>query len=394
MDCLKDNRATIRSSHCNLEVLSTQLTIVCRIATDDLLLHSQESDKRQLYQGSNSHCGSSNYRVLLIQFPLPNFALAEKGEKPVEFKATCVIALAVAFRALPMVAQEVSTVNLSSPITTFSYGFTNISGIRELSSGTVIVLDAGESVLYVIESNWETFHQIGREGAGPGEYRNPSKLFALPRDSSAALDEFNVRMLVITPEARPGDFLNPSGQAGTGESGHETIRYSLFGGRLLPAQASDGRGFFYAQGHNVVPNDDGVLVPADSAALERWTIESPKRDTVGFIPVEIKPGSRVFQGQVGRPVPRRPRAFVEIAQWDVSPDGRVAVVTHNPYRVTFYSTDGEIVVGPPIDYERIRVSRDHKREWREERQETRVALVIDSDGQRGAVNFTPRVVEP
>ena len=82
-------------------------------------------------------------------------------------------------------AQSVPAVRLSEAEATFHYGFTHVTGIRELRDGRVIVLDSTFGTVQVIDAAWLSLDQIGRRGAGPREYISPHRLFALPGDSSA-----------------------------------------------------------------------------------------------------------------------------------------------------------------------------------------------------------------
>jgi hypothetical protein len=75
--------------------------------------------------------------------------------------------------ASPLWSQAVPVQTLSRPIATFHHGFTRVGGIRELSNGRVIVLDQADATVQVIDSAWLRMRQIGRRGAGPGEYRVP-----------------------------------------------------------------------------------------------------------------------------------------------------------------------------------------------------------------------------
>jgi hypothetical protein len=293
------------------------------------------------------------------------------------------VLLALILIVSPALAQSNPTYELLEPEAVFTYGFTSVAGIRELSDGRVILLDVGGENLVVIDSTWNTMGHIGREGGGPGEYRNPTKLFALPGDSSAALDEYFQRMLVITPDATPGDFISPVGLAGVAHADYATVRTASTGVWLCDPDATDGRGYYYSLGLPIALDAAGELVLVDSAPVERWDSHSPTRDTVAFIPQEFPPGCRPLFSTVVCPVPRNEpiRAFRTTAQWAAGPDGRVAVVTPDPYHVTFFAFDGQVTVGPEIQYERIGVSTAHKEQWREQRQRRGLMLVVDEDGQ-------------
>jgi hypothetical protein len=77
--------------------------------------------------------------------------------------------------------------------------------------------------------------------------------------------------------------------------------------------------------------------------------------------------------------------FVGADAFAVAPDGRVAVVHHEPYSVDFVNEAGQRTQGRPIRYEKIRVAEGHKAEWRERaKSSTRIAMTVDNSGRRAA----------
>jgi hypothetical protein len=279
---------------------------------------------------------------------------------------------------------------------TFHHGFTRVEDIRELSVGRVIVLDRSDGTVYMMDSEWAGMTQIGRRGEGPGEYRGPVDLFALPNDSSAVYDNMTSRLLIIEPDGTSGGFLHPMGAAGEPMRRSSSLRSSSKGIMLLPATATDGRGYFYCLAQPVVVGPDGKLEVADSSAIERWTAISAMRDTVGYLRRKLPSTASVRPaiGMVTFPVPKTQQAFRGQDQWAVGPDGRVAIVTYEPYQVKFIDALLNVVVGPPIQYDPIRVTEAHKEQWRENQQRRRPALVVTKDGGSGMVPMTPKPVEP
>jgi hypothetical protein len=58
--------------------------------------------------------------------------------------------------------------------------------------------------------------------------------------------------------------------------------------------------------------------------------------------------------------------FTGFDQMLSAPDGRVAIVYHDPYSVDYVSEDGRRSTGQPIRYDRLRIAEGHKAEWREQ----------------------------
>ena len=308
------------------------------------------------------------------------------------FRRGWLIAAGAMLIASPMWSQTVPVRTLSQPDATFSHGFTNVAGIRELTDGRVILVDVFNGV-QVIDAAWASMRQIGRRGAGPGEYREPYDIFALPGDSSAVPDRQTGRMLVITPDAEPGGFLSLRGAAGENHSRYPPLRISPAGILLHSASAADGRGYYYARAAQIVVSSSGELELADSVAIERWTAISAKRDTIGFVHYELHPNSKIVAGMATYR-PTAIRAFRTTNQWAIASDGRLAIVHVDPYRVDFVDPVGNEQSGPPILYDRLRVTEAHKQRWREKQQQRSPMLVVTRDGQSGTVMTTPEPVEP
>ena len=129
------------------------------------------------------------------------------------FRRCSLIAASAMLTASPVWPQTVPVRTLSQPDATFPHGFTTVAGIRELADGRVILVDLYNGV-QVIDAAWASMRQVGRRGSGPGEYRDPRKIFALAGDSSAVFDHQTGLLLVITPDAEPGGFLSLRGAAG------------------------------------------------------------------------------------------------------------------------------------------------------------------------------------
>jgi hypothetical protein len=151
--------------------------------------------------------------------------------------------------ATPALAQNTPTRTLSKPDAEYSEPFTMIAGVRELKDGRVIAIDPRDKTVQVVDLKAGTATKLGREGSGPGEYGIPTRLLALPNDTSAVVDMLNNRMLLINPNATVGGFVDlnvpPPG-------GRRRARYD--DDRQQHADRFDAKGRMYAQGAR---SDDG-----------------------------------------------------------------------------------------------------------------------------------------
>ena len=81
--------------------------------------------------------------------------------------------------------------------------FSGILEVRELASGSVIVLDAKDNLLQFLSPDLKTGTRVSRVGLGPAEYRRVMQLIAHRGDTTYAYDVMNARFLVIDPRGPP-----------------------------------------------------------------------------------------------------------------------------------------------------------------------------------------------
>jgi len=204
---------------------------------------------------------------------------------------------------------------------TYPEPFSYLSGVRELSDGTIFAADPLGQVLLRIDLDAGTADTIGRQGAGPQEYEGPDQVFPLPGDSTLLVDLGNGLLTVIDPE---GSFVDWTPMTTSTES-------APLGARTIRPQFVDSAGNIYATG----PYDPEG--PPDSSAIHRIDRasgeERPVADTWHTEYVSQPRGAR-------RPI------MAPYDAWAVGADGRVAVVRANGYSVEWYSPDGSVVHGP------------------------------------------------
>ena len=288
----------------------------------------------------------------------------------------------------PLLAQNVPTRTLSKPDVEYSEPFTQISGIRELKDGRLVVIDPRDKTVQVVDLKAGTATKLGREGSGPGEYGIPFRLMSLPNDTTAISDMLNNRLLLINPNATVGGFVDlnvppPSGGRGEGRG------MVMIGGNM--PTAADAKGRMYYQGPPFRMTENGPQ-SADSVPMIRWDRASGKRDTLAWLRLPASANQVTSRGgrgnqQVSIRMGGGP-PFNGADQMVVAPDGRVAVAHHDPYSVDFVSETGQRVRGQPIKYDRQRISDGHKAEWRE-RQKSATGMMITNDNGRRSATMGP-----
>lgn len=290
-----------------------------------------------------------------------------------------VTAIVAVIAALPIVAAaqtQAAPRKLAAPSATYGEEFTSIQGVRELKDGRVVVIDAQDKAIHVIDLKAQSGVRIGRDGDGPGEFRLPLEIWPAGGDSAVVRDmgRFN-KLMVITAKGEIGGFVS------TLDSAHST--------RGFVVNSTDEAGRMYELAY---------VGPADSNSIVRWDRARGRRDTVARIwwrisspiPVRVVGNApRGFEMQARA----APRPFAALANWAVAPDGRVAVVTPDPYRVSYVNLNGVRITGPEIPFTPVPVTEAEKDQYRAESQRP-VATLTSMNGVQTTSYRRPRYEEP
>lgn len=246
--------------------------------------------------------------------------------------------------AAPAPAQaSVPTRTLSKPMLEYGEPFSSLSGFRELKDGRVIVADARDKVLQVIDLATGKSEKIGREGAGPAEWSMPSRLYAYQGDSTMMTDFSNGRYFIMTPDGKPGSTMREPDQG-------RLARASLVGTNVF--------------GQLIMSEDVYDMKAQSSTGLShilRWDRRSGRTDSLATLqgPKGEKNGATMSGNGMIRTFTNLPLAARDVAV--AAPDGRVAVVRASPYRVEWYHQDGIVVHGMPATPSAVRVTEAEKK---------------------------------
>jgi hypothetical protein len=273
--------------------------------------------------------------------------------------------------ALQVAAAQAQPVvrELTAPAAELPTPFSGIRGLRELRDGRVIVNDYIERFVKLVDMQARTVITLGRHGNGPGEYQLPLNLIALPGDSAGLYDMGREgRLFVVTATGVTTVVIPPAGQQ---------QQASL----LSEGTQSDATGRLYVE---TFPRsgDSSVIVRLnrtngriDSLARVSRRAISPRHPNAATATRATSAGA----GAPGRAVTMLP--FTTHDQWAVALDGRVAVVSVYPYRVTFAETDGRRWAAPEIPFEPVRLADAHKEIWRD--MESAPVATLSSSGGGG-----------
>ena len=208
--------------------------------------------------------------------------------------------------------------------------FTRIHSIRELADGRVLVSDnSSETRLVVADFHTGGVRRIGLQRSGPGEYRVAGRLLALPADSTLLVDEERGRRWLILARDSivrtiPPD--HPAIKAAPGD---------LFGADRL-------QGDFSRQRIAAILASRRTERADTFARLRGYDqhVQSNKQRT--FWKATILNGSAEEQVQL-------------------FPDGWIAVVRVEPYRVEWRRPDGSTIRGTELPWEAPRSNATEKR---------------------------------
>jgi hypothetical protein len=256
---------------------------------------------------------------------------------------------------------------LTQPVATFAEPFTSVSGVRELRDGRVLVSDARDRTLQVIDLRTGDAVAVGREGSGPGEFGVPTRLFAMPGDSTLMSDFQNGRYLIILPDGKPGPtFRVPESSP-------------AFFGSLIGV---DARGRLLLERARTSAAEGPMAASVGIADVLRFDRASQRTDTLGQLrtPRGERSGARVLPGGMLQTFTNLPFATRDVA--GVTPGGDLALVRAAGYRVEWIGADGGRRTGAPAAASNVRITQAEREAFVKSR--VRPGAIIVSGGAQAA----------
>lgn len=312
----------------------------------------------------------------------------------VRTRVTCVLTLLTAslIAESGVVHAQVPTKTLVKAEAEFNEPFSSLVGVRELKDGRVVVSDSRDKIVQVVDLKSQRATAVGREGSGPGEYGLPSRLFALPGDSSVLYDPLNSRYLVVLPDGKPGATFRVGENTQTVVSSGGGRQMRMGGMGVGQPLATDGQGRMYFEGSPIVMGPDGPA-SADSVPIMRYDRRTNIFDTLSFLQLPKNTAkvqssgsanNRNISVSVGGQTPYPMRDA-----WTVLPNGTVAVVRASDYHVDLVTSNKQRSRGPAVAYTPVRVGDAEKAEYREA-QKRSPAIGIMRSVEAGAGGTTTR----
>ncbi|MDH4350247.1 MAG: hypothetical protein OEW56_03755, partial [Gemmatimonadota bacterium] len=212
-------------------------------------------------------------------------------------------------------AQKVPSTVLTKPDGQFPEPFSNVMGVRELPDGRVFVTDRLERTVSVLDFQTGDLTPVGREGQGPGEYVMPGPLFPFRGDSTLMVD-FGAMRAVVLVGTQVGRTISLAGTSGL---------------PLIPA-AIDGQGRLYGS-MPTMSRGAGPGAAADSVPIARLNTVTGAIDTAGWVGAGSGGGVVAMRVSGGGRMTTGLQPYAAQDAWAVAPDGRIAIVHADAYRV-------------------------------------------------------------
>lgn len=288
----------------------------------------------------------------------------------------------------PRMIEEVRIGSLSGPE---EYSFGSVGGVAVLADGTIWVGDSQRHAILRYSVDGEFLGQIGREGEGPGEFRYPFAMRAMPDGRVFVWDNGLIRVSQFSSEGQflasfsPPTFMvgGPFEEFEVDSEGYlylvaltlpKVTSGATVGERLLASSQQPRQRFWLKMDQTGAVLDSVLLLPPRSegtvdrvSSQTQWsplgyrvtarndgyrlTLEiqdRPVRIEREWTPVPYQRAERsakqrleeVFSGRNGRPVRDIPRTKLPFSRFHVDSQGRLWVQRHVP-GVQVPETDGE-----------------------------------------------------
>ena len=155
-------------------------------------------------------------------------------------------------------------------------------------------------------------------------------------------------------------------------------------GLVTQVSGSDARGRLYSTGREIEMGPDGPR-SADSVPLLRTDRAAGRTDTLAWLArdpqnMSVSGGGGNMNVRIGR----APFPFNDV--FTVFPDGRVAIVRAQGYRVDVVAPDGRLASGARVTYTPVKVDAGVKQRWRDAQRGQTAIMITQSEGGRGGAS--------
>lgn len=261
--------------------------------------------------------------------------------------------------------QQPTPIDLThSPAASIREPFSALGAIRELPGGRAIVVDPRERAVVLVDFGGGPTQRIGRQGEGPGEYRYPRTVVAGTGTTSWIFDP-------------PLSRVNGVGVDGKAAGSWPAPADAVPGG-VQVLRGSDREGRLYFEGNEYDPATGGF---SRTVPIASWLPGATKADVIA----RISTGGRVVIQRPGgaSSMARSISPYPHIDAWAPLPDGRIAIVRVDPYRIDIVDHDGTAHTGQPLAYSPIPITAAERAAFREAASGQRVGASMRGGGTGG-----------
>lgn len=270
---------------------------------------------------------------------------------------------------LPLAAQVRAVTLTGRPAAMLEDGVSSIVGLQEVAAGKVVLSDIQEQRLLFADFGANTLRDIGTKGAGPGEWQIAMSVSRGPGNTAYVADPSLRKVHVIDATGkivRTVPFPGAQGSNGTGT-------FSL----VLP-RGTDAQGRLFYTGSPFTP---GVEEQPDSIPILRFDPRSQRTDTVGLIKNEtrVQQSGSAGNTRVVARVGGGPLSPTTI--WTPLPDGRVAIIHPEPYRVDIVASRQQVQRGAAVSFTPVRIGKAERDQFRtSQASQPRMAIRMGNGG--------------
>ena len=244
--------------------------------------------------------------------------------------ATCTLMVWMVSLPSPARAQAArAVVPIGPPNATLKEEFTRLLSVRELASGRVLLTDDQDSRIIAADFRTDAVRTLGRAGDGPGEYRTVGRLWDIGGDSTFMSVPYRSRWILLHRDSIVSTL-----------TGQVPIVLKAGGGVV---RGADARGAVLTLAPTVYVPGTRYTAP-DSFTYVRINRATLKLDSVLKVANTDK-DIKVYPRSTGAPPPPDKRMYsISLKARDqiaVFPDGVVAILRGNPYRVDWCLAPGK-----------------------------------------------------
>ncbi len=307
-----------------------------------------------------------------------------RPQSPLLPRSLLVVVLALSLLAVRFPAQSTVELPVPRPLpATFSSHpaeFSRITSVRELSNGSLLVLDGAERIITAITFESNSSRKVGRQGGGPREVRFPSNLLAVSQDTVWITDLANFRWLPVDAN------LNFGATVPFGPVGDLVLRESMLGADMM--------------GNLYFSLDRGLAEKRSSSGYREVPVVRVRRrdwkvDTILTI---IAPAGRESSSRSAGPgqiqlMTTRPLAFED--QVAIAPNGSVLVLQALTSSVKVIDASGRARQGKPLKRPVVVVDETEKAAIRAGQVVAGSIFVVGGSGTATSIrSVTPRTPRP